>query len=204
VLPGSIEALGEAVAKEGPVAYVEAEFFGGTGTQACVTWEKGGKASAALIDSSAINTALRFLGVEVGDSYDEFDALRLGLFRRTEEWLEILQPRIDFQIAEILPNGRVTGRNCGADIPVGTVFSRLYRRDFPAREPGEEIESPDLVLVNEIHLQLDSIEMFRRNLDIVGSGCTAALSLSGPSLPILSDLLSEAPKRTYYSLCSFG
>lgn len=68
-------------------AYVEAEFFGGAGTQACITWETNGNSSEALVDSHAINTALKFLGVFCGEFRDEFDALGLGQHRRTEEWL---------------------------------------------------------------------------------------------------------------------
>jgi len=70
----------------GQFAYVEAEFFGGTGTQACVTWDANGVASAPLVDQCAINTALKFLGIIIGDFHDEFDALGLGSHRNTEEW----------------------------------------------------------------------------------------------------------------------
>src|SRR5262245_32348938 len=38
-LPEVIAAIGEPIACAGRLAYVEAEFFGGVGTQACVTWE---------------------------------------------------------------------------------------------------------------------------------------------------------------------
>ena len=71
----------------GKFAYVEAEFFGGAGTQACITWDTNGNSSEVLVDSHAINTALRFLGVFCGESHDEFDALGLGQHRGTEAWL---------------------------------------------------------------------------------------------------------------------
>jgi hypothetical protein len=87
-VPDSITAIANAIARSGRVVYVEAEFFGGDGIQACVTWGSTLHPSRPLVDASAINTALRFLGVEVGDDHhDEFDAL--GEHRDTEDWLGI-------------------------------------------------------------------------------------------------------------------
>jgi hypothetical protein len=92
-VPDGITAIAEAIAKAGRVVYVEAEFFGGGGTQACVTWDSILQASRPLIDASAINTALRFLGVEVGGHHDEFDALGLGRHRATNDWKRMAEPR---------------------------------------------------------------------------------------------------------------
>lgn len=86
VLPESIALVVESMAKSGKVAYVEAEFFGGTGTQACVTWDVTGQVSQPMVDESAINAALKFLGVRIEDHQDEFDALGLGRCRTTEDW----------------------------------------------------------------------------------------------------------------------
>lgn len=91
-LPSSIAVIAEAIAKARKVAYVEAEFFGGDGTQACVTWDATLAPSRPLVDPGAINAALRFLGVKVGDHHDEFDALGLGRYRDTEDWLRIAEP----------------------------------------------------------------------------------------------------------------
>lgn len=35
----------------------------------------------------AFSAALRLMGVEVGDGIDEFDVIRLGSHRATEDWL---------------------------------------------------------------------------------------------------------------------
>ncbi|WP_424185371.1 hypothetical protein ACOBQX_26230 [Actinokineospora sp. G85] len=80
----------------GPVAYVEAEFFGGPGTQSAQVWDGGkvvlgplhlaeGEPSPA--EGSPISQALRRLGVTKGDHFDEFDAVGLGRHRDTEDWL---------------------------------------------------------------------------------------------------------------------
>ena len=91
-VPAAIAALGGAIARAGKVAYVEAEFFGGVGTQACVTWDTARQSSPPFVDNCAINTALRFLGVAVGDNRDEFDALGLGECRGTDEWQQRAEP----------------------------------------------------------------------------------------------------------------
>lgn len=84
----------------GDIAYLEAEIFGGTGAQAMVLW-RGGEVclgpvatefTATAPDPSSsrqwpFNQALRELGVDRGDAFDEFDALGLGRWRHTEDWL---------------------------------------------------------------------------------------------------------------------
>jgi hypothetical protein len=69
------------------LAYVEAEFFGGVGTQACVLFERGAVHEGPLIETEAINHALRFLGVQATDGKDEFDTVGLNRERKTEDWL---------------------------------------------------------------------------------------------------------------------
>jgi hypothetical protein len=86
-LSSSIAKFVSPLVGRGKFIYVEAEFFGGVGTQACVTWDANGIPSTPKIDPHAINLALKFLGVQVGDSHDEFDALSLGRYRDTSNWL---------------------------------------------------------------------------------------------------------------------
>jgi len=86
-LPAAITDICYLLSKNGKLAYIEAEFFGGNGTQACSLWEKGMMIGNPRQDRHAINTALQFLGVERGTSFDEFEALNLGRFRETQAWL---------------------------------------------------------------------------------------------------------------------
>ncbi|MEU8415793.1 hypothetical protein AB0C24_23655 [Amycolatopsis japonica] len=80
----------------GPVAYVEAEYFGGTGTQTAQVWNDGEVVLGPLqlaekqpipASGSPISQALRQLGVVKGDHVDEFDAIGLGRQRDTDDWL---------------------------------------------------------------------------------------------------------------------
>jgi hypothetical protein len=71
----------------GPVAYVEAEFFGGDGGQSAVVWSNGARVLGPTHDEDAINQALRFLGVRPDGARDEFDAIDLGRNRDTHDWL---------------------------------------------------------------------------------------------------------------------
>jgi hypothetical protein len=95
-----VETLARRTSLAGDIAYLEAEIFGGTGTQAMVLW-RGGEVclgpvtmefTATAPDPSSsqqwpFNQALRELGADRGDAFDEFDALGLGRWRHTEDWL---------------------------------------------------------------------------------------------------------------------
>jgi hypothetical protein len=98
-LSAGVEALARRVSHTGPIAYLEAEMFGGTGTQATVVWLNGeiwlGPATTqfgwpppdrASSPHWAFNQALRQLGVTRGAAYDEFEAVNLGRHRHTEDW----------------------------------------------------------------------------------------------------------------------
>jgi hypothetical protein len=89
--PASLEELCRELSAWGKVAYLEAEFFGGTGMQAALIADRG--ALGVLdVSSHAINAALAVIGVTKGDAFDEFDALHLGDARDTDDWLDPRQP----------------------------------------------------------------------------------------------------------------
>jgi hypothetical protein len=75
-----------------PIAYVEAEYFGGVGYQSVVLWQGGHIALGPMLawqlplSEMPINRVLRTLGVAKGDALDEFEAAGLGKHRSTEAW----------------------------------------------------------------------------------------------------------------------
>ncbi|WP_245821905.1 hypothetical protein [Lentzea waywayandensis] len=79
----------------GPVAFVDAEFFGGTGSQRAQVWDQGRSVLGPLVREeddpmpgvTPISQALRRLGVVKGEHHDEFDAVGLGRHRDTEDWV---------------------------------------------------------------------------------------------------------------------
>lgn len=90
-----VSAAASGLSARGRVVYVEAEFFGGTGSQAALGWEGGRVAFGPLLTQTpgegrdgytdvpagedlAIDRALRWLGVSADGAHDEFDALGLG------------------------------------------------------------------------------------------------------------------------------
>lgn len=95
--PGPVseaELVGWSVA--GPVARVEAEYFGALGEQWATVWEGGEVVLGPLhlpegeelpAEGSPISRALRRLGVVAGAGEDEFSAVGLGQHRATEDWL---------------------------------------------------------------------------------------------------------------------
>ncbi|MFG3577230.1 hypothetical protein [Micromonospora chersina] len=81
--------------REGPVAYLEAEFAGGLGHQAAAVWLGGERSWGPCFDDRLdrpraewpINAALARLGAEPGPWIDPFAELGLHLERETAGWL---------------------------------------------------------------------------------------------------------------------
>ena len=97
LFPPGFEVVLAAWSAVDPVAYVEAEYFGGAGSQFAALWRGGVLILGPLILEedkpwpapgwSPISQALRHLGVTAGGHYDEFDAIRLGRHRDVEDWI---------------------------------------------------------------------------------------------------------------------
>jgi hypothetical protein len=95
-LSGGVEELARRVSRAGDIAYFEADFFGGVGGQAAVLWRGGQVRLGPCVSGSAepplpphqwaFNRVLRELGVHRGETFDEFDAVRLGRQRSTDKW----------------------------------------------------------------------------------------------------------------------
>ncbi|MER5549772.1 hypothetical protein ABT072_47120 [Streptomyces sp. NPDC002589] len=103
--PAGFDRLLTACSETGPVAYVEAEYFGGAGTQTAQVWDAGKTVLGPLFlaegepsptSGTPISQALRRLGAAKGDHVDEFSAVGLGRHRDTDDWLSPRnQPRPD-------------------------------------------------------------------------------------------------------------
>ncbi|GAA3473643.1 hypothetical protein [Nonomuraea roseola] len=79
-----------------PIAYVEAEYFGGVGEQSAAVWErerislgplKVGERESSPVEGSPVSQALRSIGVRRRWAHDEFDAVGLGQHRHIEDWI---------------------------------------------------------------------------------------------------------------------
>jgi hypothetical protein len=107
-LSSALISWAEDLSKVGPVAYIETDYFGGTGSQSAVAWLKGkvicgpseseakwlnGQLVDEPLEQTAINKALKCLGVERGEALDEFDAIGLGNYRDNEKWIEQAYPK---------------------------------------------------------------------------------------------------------------
>ncbi|MFB7495829.1 hypothetical protein ACFC09_14180 [Streptomyces sp. NPDC056161] len=95
-LPGGFEKLLAQWSTTGPVAYAEAEYFGGVGVQRAAVWLDGTLALGPLDEPektrfwrtvSPISQALRHLGVRRSLGEDEFDAVGLGRHRDNDGWI---------------------------------------------------------------------------------------------------------------------
>lgn len=83
----------EALSRDGAIAYVTAEFFGGVGEQAATLYRHGHVEREFVNGYHAINEALAALGIAADSPKDAFDTLGLGRYRRTEDWLRVIEPR---------------------------------------------------------------------------------------------------------------
>ncbi|CAM5269713.1 hypothetical protein SALBM311S_12524 [Streptomyces alboniger] len=95
-LPGGFDRTLADWSTAGPVAYVEAEYFGGVGEQQAVVWDGGIIVLGPLhvregrpfaIAGSAISQALRRLGAVASAGEDEFSAVGLDRHRHGEQWI---------------------------------------------------------------------------------------------------------------------
>jgi hypothetical protein len=95
-LPGGFDRTLARWSAAGPVAYVEAEYFGGVGEQTAAVWADGALALGPVhlpsgrafpADGSPISQALRRLGVVAGVGEDEFSAVGLGRHRFGGDWV---------------------------------------------------------------------------------------------------------------------
>jgi len=69
------------------VAYVEAEYIAGEGTESALVWRDGEVAEGPTSGVGTVRAALRALGVTAAGGRDEFEVVGLGRFRRPSEWL---------------------------------------------------------------------------------------------------------------------
>jgi hypothetical protein len=86
-LPSALGTLCAGMSARGPVAYIEAEFFGGYGTQAHALIPAPGADPVILVADDAINRALLWLGVRPLNGQDAFTTVGLGKHRDTDAWL---------------------------------------------------------------------------------------------------------------------
>ena len=90
ILTDSSIAWAKQISKLTPIAYVEAEYFGGTGGQSSIVWDKAEvKLGPISGEIGPINQALRLLGAKVLSARDEFEAVGLNRKRHMEDWIEI-------------------------------------------------------------------------------------------------------------------
>ncbi|MFE9694999.1 hypothetical protein [Micromonospora sp. NPDC005806] len=95
-LPGGFDRELTFWSSAGPVGYVEADFFGGVGSQRAALWVAGelvlgplsvGEGEPFAPEGSPISQLLARLGAERDGYRDEFEAVGLGRHRETADWL---------------------------------------------------------------------------------------------------------------------
>jgi len=90
-LSRNVAAWVRALSRGATLAYTEAEFIAGEGTESAVVWRDGEVALGPLHGTGAVNLALRALGVKAPSGREEFEVVGLGRHRQPHEWLEDLR-----------------------------------------------------------------------------------------------------------------
>jgi len=73
--------------REEPIGYFETEYSGGVGDQGAILGKNGKIIFGPEVGSGSINRMLALMSVESNGIQDEFDAIGLGRFRDTEDWI---------------------------------------------------------------------------------------------------------------------
>ncbi|WP_371497666.1 hypothetical protein OG871_17115 [Kitasatospora sp. NBC_00374] len=94
--PGGLARRLEAWSQSAPIAYLEAAYFGGEGSQSAAVWVDGrltlgplhlGEDDPDPAEGTPISQALRRLGARGGAGADEFETVGLGRHRHLEDWI---------------------------------------------------------------------------------------------------------------------
>jgi hypothetical protein len=85
-----LDDFGLGISIMGTTVFIQANFFGGNGDQACIVWEDNERVHLE-ISKNAINNAIDEIAdrLPTTNKDDQFDCLELGRFRYTEEWSKI-------------------------------------------------------------------------------------------------------------------
>ena len=109
------------------------------------------------------------------------------------------KPFPTFQIVEYPDDTSVIGRNCGSDVAIGCVFTRIVRQDFITPSPRVP-RMTETILVDGLAIELTEIDMYRRTWDLLPSGYTAKLRLAGADVSKLYSLRALLGDHTYLSI----
>lgn len=92
LLTDGFRKLLKAMSRNGQLAYVETEYFGGDGGQGGVVFRDGVEIMPPTWDeSNTINEALGIIGIERGDFADRFDAVGFCLVRSNDDIRNLIQ-----------------------------------------------------------------------------------------------------------------
>ncbi|MFB6775651.1 hypothetical protein [Streptomyces sp. NPDC056337] len=95
-MPGGFATSLAQWSSSGPVAYVEAEYFGGVGEQRAAVWDDGSLVLGPLAEPerkrflravTPISQALRLLGARRSLGQDEFATVGLDRHRNSDDWI---------------------------------------------------------------------------------------------------------------------
>jgi|GEM_PF-790501 len=177
-LTDALARLGAAMSRGGAVAYVETDYFGGTGDQAAIAWKDGriafGPEKARI---GVVSDALRRIGAEKGKARDEFEALGLDRHRGNDDWIE--QAMADAPPGDAERRARIVG----AAAPAGARAIEI--------DPSASGSTP-FHRTHRVAGFIARMEVLRRGAEGMEEGWIARLGDGLGFLPVTDELAAEA------------
>lgn len=140
----AVDAWASEASRGTTIAFVSAFYFGNAGGQTAYVWSNQKLVQKESKIRGVINAALQLLGVQAAATHDEFDALGLGQFRRTESWVEAARirklaavarsqsdPAADAAIAELLETA-ATHRRVDVQLAAACSLAEVGGQAIPA------------------------------------------------------------------------
>jgi hypothetical protein len=101
-----------------------------------------------------------------------------------------------FEVDAVDKAGRILGRNVDSkDIPIGSTFAETNK--VRCDSYSFHRASPDLGVIANIKLILKKVEFYRRSIDVIPGGHSAAIVVEGNGMSALNAVLKERKKREY-------
>jgi hypothetical protein len=182
-LTDALARLGSAMSRGGAVAFVETDYFGGTGDQAAIAWKDGriafGPEKARM---GAVSDALRRIGAAKGEARDEFEAVGLDRHRGNDDWME--QARAEAPSGDADRRARIIG-GPAADAERGA-------REIEIDLPTDRSTPFDRMADHRVAGFIARMEVLRSGTEGMRDAWIARLADGIGFLPVTDELAEEA------------
>jgi hypothetical protein len=109
--------------------------------------------------------------------------------------VRLLMNNIEFHVDRIESNGLFIGHNGRVNVPLGTVFTAIYKSRVDGEPP--DLLTVEIGVIGRILLTLKEVHMWRTTVPEIPFGHSAGLRLEGDGLDALKEALKQKKDREY-------